>query len=747
MKLELQKEHIKTNITNTPTQFSIANDPIVYSIFSDKLYTNKHQAILRELVSNAWDAHVVANNQTTPIEVQLPTYLEPTLRIRDFGTGLHPEVVLNNTTVFFWSDKRGTNELIGGLGLGMKSPFCYTDNYTVISYWHGTKYTFSCYKENHKPHCILVSEINTDEPNGLEIIINTNNDVCDWVYEAKRVLPWFPNLQVNHIIPEIKWTATGTLNNLTTNITVKDCTWGILHTDNRENLYLRNRFYFLQGNVLYNLNEKDINNHEYLKDNADFKSFKGTCVITVPIGTLSVAVSRESLSLDPQTYDKTGKLINIVLYNIRNYYMKEINKAPDLIAALLYAIELNQSLDIKHITYKGFDHPVSKNINISLSPKTQDFIINNELTIYQFEQPHRSYRRRGTPTNKFIDKIEKHLLYNLDKLHFVGISDHLHTKKTILENIPSNPGHYSLYIHYQNQEALNSLLKDCHNFPTIKINNLSNITQPKKLIGKQIQTKNIFTPTTVKRWKCNEWIDYRTEEGIEYYTIQLHNRKPQLPFEIDFTNLISCLEPWDKPIIGIPTTTPKYLIPKGEFNTQIVPIIINKIKTFCNSYDKDLVMTIDDTTRCYENLIKPVLTYMEKEKTNLNVKSPLKAFFNLLTKAHTTKINREFQSLLSCHHKVLKELNINPTTIEISIKERETHFQNFWNKLKKLEELYPILGLLIDKANYEQALITTFHRSHFFTPTVLRIMMDYDKVVCNPQGIQPLYPPKIPTIF
>jgi hypothetical protein len=736
MKLELQKEFVKTNITNVPTQFSIANDPIVYSIFSDKLYTNKHQAILRELVSNAWDAHVVANNQATPIQIQLPTYLEPILRIRDFGTGLHPDVVLNNTTVFFWSDKRNTNELIGGLGLGMKSPFCYTDNYTVISYWYNVKYTFSCYKENHKPHCILVSKVFTDEPNGLEIIINTNNDAHDWTYEATRVLPWFSNLQVNHKIPEVKWATTGT-------IVGDTATWGILHHESRENLYLRNRFYFLQGNVLYNLNEKDINNHHQLKENPDFKLFKGTCIITIPIGTLAVAVSRESLSLDPQTYEKAGTLIALALNSIYHYYIKEINKADNLVAALLYAIELKQNIgtDLQHITYKGFDYPINKVITIDLSTKTQDFIANNGLTIYQFEQPPQNHRRSWKySATKFSHKIEKHLLYNIDKLHFVGISDHLHTKKTILENIPSNPGHYSLYIHYQNQEALNSFLKDCHNFPTITITDLSSITQPKRVVTKSTSAaKNVFTPTTVKRWLYNEWVSYETKEGVEYYTVPLHNKKPQLPFNITFTDFMTCLETWDKPIIGIPTTTPKYLVPKGEFNTPIAPILIDKIKTFCNTYDKNLVMTHDITVDCYYRLLKPILDYMEEEKTSFNNKSPLKTFFDFLTKIHTTKIHAPLQSLLSSHPEILSILAINPNTVKISVKERETHFKNTLNKLEKLNKLYPILEVLIRKNNYRNLLNPVLTQPYEFLPSVLKIMMDYDRVVCNQ--------PTIPVIF
>jgi hypothetical protein len=122
---------------------------------------------------------------------------------------------------------------------------------------------------------------------------------------------------------------------------------------------------------------------------------------------------------------------------------------------------------------------------------------------------------------------------------------------------------------------------------------------------------------------------------------------------------------------------------------------------------------------------------MEEEKTSFNSISPLKAFFDYLTKVHTTEINTTLQSLLSSHPEILGILNINQYTIEISVKERRTHFQNTLDKLEKLNKLYPILEVLIRKNDHRNFLDSNLTQLQECLPPILKIMMDYDQVVCN----------------
>lgn len=114
-------------------QFRIRNSAKAFSILSSGLYANKIRAIIRELSCNAYDSHVAAGKSTEKFLVHLPNTFEPYFSIRDYGTGLSHDQVVNIYTTYFESTKTASNEFIGALGLGSKSPFSYTDNFTVVA--------------------------------------------------------------------------------------------------------------------------------------------------------------------------------------------------------------------------------------------------------------------------------------------------------------------------------------------------------------------------------------------------------------------------------------------------------------------------------------------------------------------------------------------------------------------------------------------------------------------------------------
>ena len=50
----------------------------------------------------------MAGNENTPIDIDLPTYLNPYFRIRDYGIGLDKDEVMLLYTSFFSSTKNTT---------------------------------------------------------------------------------------------------------------------------------------------------------------------------------------------------------------------------------------------------------------------------------------------------------------------------------------------------------------------------------------------------------------------------------------------------------------------------------------------------------------------------------------------------------------------------------------------------------------------------------------------------------------
>lgn len=175
-------------------EFRIRNSAKAFNILSSGLYANKIRAIIRELSCNAVDSHVAAGKSEVPFEVHLPTTFEPWFAVRDFGTGLNHEQVTNIYTTYFESTKTNSNAFIGALGLGSKSPFSYTDNFTVTAIQAGVKNIYSAFiNEQGVPSVALMETINTDEANGVEVRFSVGEryDFDKFQQEARTVYTYF----------------------------------------------------------------------------------------------------------------------------------------------------------------------------------------------------------------------------------------------------------------------------------------------------------------------------------------------------------------------------------------------------------------------------------------------------------------------------------------------------------------------------------------------------------------------------
>ena len=175
-------------------EFRIRNSAKAFSILSSGLYANKIRAIIRELSCNAVDSHAAAGKKDVPFEVHLPNTLEPWFSIRDYGTGLSHEQVTNIYTTYFESTKTASNEFIGALGLGSKSPFSYTDNFTVTAVQNGKKGIYSAFiNADGVPSIALMMNEDTDEANGVEVKFSVNDrwDFDKFRQEAREVYTYF----------------------------------------------------------------------------------------------------------------------------------------------------------------------------------------------------------------------------------------------------------------------------------------------------------------------------------------------------------------------------------------------------------------------------------------------------------------------------------------------------------------------------------------------------------------------------
>ena len=175
-------------------EFRIRNSAKAFNILSSGLYANKIRAIIRELSCNAVDSHVAAGKADTPFDVHLPNQLEPWFSIRDYGTGLTHEQVSNIYTTYFESTKTDSNEFIGALGLGSKSPFSYTDNFTVTAIKDGKRGVYSAFINGEGvPSIALMMSEETTDPAGVEVkfAVSDYYDCSKFRDEARHVYTYF----------------------------------------------------------------------------------------------------------------------------------------------------------------------------------------------------------------------------------------------------------------------------------------------------------------------------------------------------------------------------------------------------------------------------------------------------------------------------------------------------------------------------------------------------------------------------
>jgi len=188
-----QHEAVMSNV-NEIGEFRIRNSAKAFNILSSGLYANKIRAIIRELSCNAVDSHTAAGKTDVPFDVHLPNTIDPTFRIRDYGTGLSHEQVLNIYTTYFESTKTESNQFIGALGLGSKSPFSYTDNFTVTAIKDGTRNVYSAFINGEGvPSIALMHSESTTEANGVEVqfAVTDRWDFDKFRGEAREVYTYF----------------------------------------------------------------------------------------------------------------------------------------------------------------------------------------------------------------------------------------------------------------------------------------------------------------------------------------------------------------------------------------------------------------------------------------------------------------------------------------------------------------------------------------------------------------------------
>ena len=277
-----QDDDIVIGNSGKKTSFTINASAKAFQILSSGIYKYKIRAIVRELICNANDAHI-ASKSSNKWHVYAPTQLDDRFIIQDFGSGLSEQDMFDVYASYFVSTKTNSSEMTGAYGLGAKSPFSYTDIFTIESCHNGKCTVYNAMVVAGEPQLIKLHEEDFTEYTGIKVTVPTKkDDLNSWVGEILNILkPFNPNLYEVHNI-EYQVDSFHKMENYS--------------NDYFYSAWDGNKINAIYGNIVYRISADDLNyNCAWLgvSDSALYIHFDMDTLLPQP--------SREELQLDEMT--------------------------------------------------------------------------------------------------------------------------------------------------------------------------------------------------------------------------------------------------------------------------------------------------------------------------------------------------------------------------------------------------------------------------------------------------------------
>lgn len=325
MQLKTRHNDVRSNGSiGNKKNFSIAVNAKTFKIWSDSIYEDKIGSIVRELSCNAIDAHREAGTPQKPFTIHLPNVIEPWFSVKDQGVGISDQDMEDVFIIYGESTKETNNDDIGAFGLGCKTPFAYTDQFTITSIHNGMKRMYVAVIGNDGlPELNLQAENETDEHPGLEITMAVNNDDF-YKFENAIInqLMFFP------VKPILEYNMN--------NIQFPDINQNIFLQNEKITMYKKNQnnpfsgIRIVQGGVGYPLNPNNLGDLNHQTEEFIDELMSNGAYMEFPIGSISVSASREGISYEDETIQNIIDRIEDVANEICIEAKEKVKNAPTL---------------------------------------------------------------------------------------------------------------------------------------------------------------------------------------------------------------------------------------------------------------------------------------------------------------------------------------------------------------------------------------------------------------------------------
>jgi hypothetical protein len=300
----MQVSHVKEVDTHAvigggvARSFGIADSVEFYGMLSSAIYRDGKRAMIREVICNGWDAHIMGGCTDKHVEISLT---DDEIIFKDFGPGIPDRLIDHIYCVYGASTKVKDANQTGGFGLGSKSPFAYTDHFTVDSRNAGLRNVYALSKggastEGRPEIRPMVENLPTDET-GVTVTIPLR-DKSDR-YELSQIIrsvAYQGGMLVKLNGEELRRV------DYTPARKQGFCT--IAHSGMHESAV-----YLLYGTVLYPVTTTDTHVYEAAKKAASLIGEGYKLVLIAPPNSIGVTPSRESLNYTELTMATVLKLL------------------------------------------------------------------------------------------------------------------------------------------------------------------------------------------------------------------------------------------------------------------------------------------------------------------------------------------------------------------------------------------------------------------------------------------------------
>ena len=186
----IPESNIRTAVIGSKNtqQFGVSDNKVIFDILRNKLYVNPIRAICREISSNCRDANRESGLSDKPIEITIERDFsnlrivgDSAISFKDSGIGIDPTRMNDVFLKYGESTKRETNNFTGGFGLGAKTPFAYSDSFSIktICNYNGKRIKYfyvAAIDKEEKGTMYLFREEETNEDTGTTITIPLKNE-------------------------------------------------------------------------------------------------------------------------------------------------------------------------------------------------------------------------------------------------------------------------------------------------------------------------------------------------------------------------------------------------------------------------------------------------------------------------------------------------------------------------------------------------------------------------------------------